>query len=151
MEKIVRAWTDKVLHLGNRTTNRVESEHGVLKKLLTNGVGDLATCWQAGLNMILLQHVEIQASFGRSVTVLEHWYKEDFLFHRLEGKVSRAALSFIFEEANRSTKIDSKDCGCVLRTSYGLPCACILALKIREHKSIQEDDIHRTTLVEAFF
>ena len=73
-EKIVRAWTDKVLHLGNRTTNRVESAHGVLKKFLTNGVGDLATCWQAVHNMLLLQHVEIQRSFGRSVTVLEHRY-----------------------------------------------------------------------------
>src|SRR4030042_3476833 len=66
-EKIVRAWTDKVLHLGNRTTNRVESAHGVLKNFLTNGVGDLATCWQAVHNMVLLQHVEIQATFRKSV------------------------------------------------------------------------------------
>jgi len=31
-EKFVRAWTDKVLHLGCITTNIVESAHGKLKK-----------------------------------------------------------------------------------------------------------------------
>ena len=32
-EKFVRAWTNKVLHLGCRTTNIVESAHGVLKNI----------------------------------------------------------------------------------------------------------------------
>jgi len=32
-EKLVRAWTNKLLHLGCRTTNIVESAHGVLKKI----------------------------------------------------------------------------------------------------------------------
>jgi len=50
-EKIVRAWTDHVMHLGCRTTNRVESAHALLKKYLDNSVGDLGTgrkymtCW----------------------------------------------------------------------------------------------------------
>lgn len=33
-KKFVRAWTNKVLHLGCRNTNIVESAHGVLKKYL---------------------------------------------------------------------------------------------------------------------
>jgi len=32
-EKIVREWTNCVLHLGNTTTKRVESAHGKLKKI----------------------------------------------------------------------------------------------------------------------
>jgi len=44
-EKFVRAWTNKVLHLGCRTTNVVESAHGKLKKYLWSSMGDLATCW----------------------------------------------------------------------------------------------------------
>ena len=43
-EKIVRAWTDHVLHLGCRTSNRVESAHALVKKYLDNSVGDLGTC-----------------------------------------------------------------------------------------------------------
>ena len=45
-EKIVRAWTDHVLHLGCRTTNREESAHALVKKYLNNSVGDLGTCWE---------------------------------------------------------------------------------------------------------
>jgi len=45
-EKIVRAWTDHVLHLGCRTTNRVESAHALVKKYLSNSVGDLDTFWE---------------------------------------------------------------------------------------------------------
>jgi len=43
-EKIVRAWTDHVLNLGCITTNRVESAHVLVKKYLSNNVGDLGTC-----------------------------------------------------------------------------------------------------------
>jgi len=43
-EKFVREWTNKVLHLGCRTTNIVESAHGVLKRYLRSSVGDLASC-----------------------------------------------------------------------------------------------------------
>ena len=44
-EKFVRAWTDKVLNLGCRTTNIVESAHGKLKKIyLRSSVWYLASC-----------------------------------------------------------------------------------------------------------
>jgi hypothetical protein len=29
--KLLRAWTDKVMHIGNTTTNTVEYQHGSLK------------------------------------------------------------------------------------------------------------------------
>jgi hypothetical protein len=32
-EKIVRAWTNGVLHLGCKTTNQIESAHGKLKNI----------------------------------------------------------------------------------------------------------------------
>jgi len=43
-EKIVRTWTDRILHHSCRTTNRVEEPHDKLKKYSTNSVGDLGTC-----------------------------------------------------------------------------------------------------------
>ncbi|KAL5123971.1 Protein FAR1-RELATED SEQUENCE 5 [Glycine soja] len=42
-EKFVSAWTNKVMHLGNTTTNRVESAHSSLKRLLQNSIGDLCS------------------------------------------------------------------------------------------------------------
>jgi len=42
-EKFVRFWVDKNLHMGNTTTNRVESAHARLKKYLSSSMGDLST------------------------------------------------------------------------------------------------------------
>jgi len=58
-EKFVRAWTNKVLHLGCKTTNIVESAHGVLKFFLRSSVGDLASCWNEIDKMLVVQFGEI--------------------------------------------------------------------------------------------
>jgi len=92
----VRAWMNKYLHLGFRTTNIVESAHAQLKRYLSS-VGDLASCWDEIDKMLKNQLGEIQGSFGISITFMAHKYKkkQNKLFSELEGYVSRAALSFI--------------------------------------------------------
>jgi hypothetical protein len=45
-EKFVRVWTDKVIHLGNTTTNMVESSHARLKKYLLSSLGDISKYWE---------------------------------------------------------------------------------------------------------
>jgi len=42
-EKFVRYWVDKNLHMGNTTTNIVESTHARLKKYLSSSMSDLST------------------------------------------------------------------------------------------------------------
>jgi len=39
--------------------------------------------------------------------------------------------------------MDKKSCGCVIKTSYGLPCACIITMKIHHNKLIRLDEIDR--------
>lgn len=144
-EKIVRVWTDRVLHLGCRSTNRVESAHALVKKYLDNSVGDLGTCWEKIHNMLLLQHTAIQTAFGQSVTVLEHRFKDVTLYSGLGGHVSRYALDNIAMEESRCREtlcMNKEICGCVQRTSYGLPCACEIATKLLEEKPILLDEIH---------
>jgi len=134
-DKIVRAWTDHVLHLGCRTTNRVESAHALVKKYLDNSVGDLGTCWEKIYDMLVLQFTAIQTTFGQSVTVLEHGFKDVTLYSRLAGHVSRYALDNIALEESRCREtlcMDKEICGCVQRTSYGLPRAYEIAIKILE-------------------
>ena len=47
------------------------------------------------------------------------------------------------EERSRKTLcIEKKTCSCVQRTSYGLPCACFISMKIRHNKPIRLDEIH---------
>ncbi|KAL5150180.1 hypothetical protein HKD37_13G036868 [Glycine soja] len=53
-EKFVKAWTNKVMHLGNTTTNMVESTHWLLKRPLQNSLGDICSVWEAMNNMMTL-------------------------------------------------------------------------------------------------
>jgi len=95
--------------------------------------------------MLVIQFGEIQSSFGRSVTVFEHRYKDVILYSGLGGNMSRQAMNFIFveeESARKTLCVDKKTCDCVQRTSYGLPCACFIAMKICHNKPIQLDEIH---------
>ncbi|KAH1257729.1 hypothetical protein GmHk_03G007632 [Glycine max] len=117
-EKFVTACMNKVMHLGNTTTNRV----------LHNSLRDLCSVWDAMNNMITLQHTEIKASFKTSTCVIGHVYKKT-LYKRLLGMVSRYALNYIdveFERVHYAGKNPSS-CGCVMRTMHCLPCACELS------------------------
>ncbi|KAL5172984.1 PKS-NRPS hybrid synthetase [Glycine soja] len=127
-EKFITAWTNKVMHLGNTTTNKVESAHWALKRVLQNSVGDLCSVWDAMNNMITLQHVEIKASFETSTHVVGHVYKKT-LYKRLLGMVLRDALNQIASEIDRLRYLGNNlsSCGCVMRSTHGLPCACELS------------------------
>ena len=121
-EKFERTWRNKVLHLGSRTTNIVESAHGMLKKYLRSSVGYLTSCWDEIDKMSPVQFGEIQGSFGMNKTVLEHKYKKIKMMRELEGYVSRRALKFIYDElkCSKTFGFEKEDCGCVQKTSYGL-------------------------------
>ncbi|KAL5137778.1 Protein FAR1-RELATED SEQUENCE 5 [Glycine soja] len=127
-EKFVSAWTNKVIYLGNTTTNRVESVHSSLKRLLQNSIEDLCSVWDAMNNMIMLQHAHIKASFETSTHVVGHVFQKT-LYRRLLGMVSRYALNQIAAElecVDYAGKNPSS-CGCLVRTTVGLPCACELS------------------------
>ncbi|KAH1226107.1 hypothetical protein GmHk_11G032862 [Glycine max] len=105
-EKFITAWTNKIMHLGNTTTNRVESAHWALKRVLQHSLGDLCSIWDAMNNMITLQYVEIKYACG-----------------------SRDALNEIASEVERLRYLGNNpsSCGCVMRSTHGLPCACELS------------------------
>jgi hypothetical protein len=143
-EKIVRAWTDLVMHIGNTTTNRVESQHGVLKSYLLDSKGDLVRCWEATNQMLSNQFTKIKTSFGQSTTAVEHHFKDHFLYSKLVYNVSRDGLRFIRGEEVRSQECgrNRKKCGCVIKRTYGLPCACLIALKIERKLPIRLDEVN---------
>ncbi|KAH1262503.1 Protein FAR-RED ELONGATED HYPOCOTYL 3 [Glycine max] len=107
---------------------RVESAHWALKRVLQNSLGDLCSVWDAMNNMIMLQHVEIKASFETSMHVTGHVFKKT-LYMRLVGMVSRNALNEIVGEVEHLRYLgnDPSSCGCVMRSTLGLPCACELS------------------------
>jgi alpha-glucosidase len=143
-EKIVSAWTNQVMHMGNTTTNRVESQHGSLKETVKDCKGDLVYCWDAIHQMLGNQFTKIKTSFGQSTTAVEHHFKDHFLYSRLIYNVSREGLKFIRGEEVRSreTGRNRKKCGCVIKRTYGLPCACLIALKIERKLPIRLDEVN---------
>ncbi|KAH1215312.1 hypothetical protein GmHk_13G036478 [Glycine max] len=113
------------MHQGNTTTNRVESARWALKRVLQNSLGDLYSVWDPMNNMITLQQTQIKASFKTSTHVVGHVYKKT-LYKRLLGMVLRYALNEITYEFEHVRYFENNpfSCGCVLRTTLGLPCAC---------------------------
>ncbi|KAJ1388696.1 MULE transposase domain [Sesbania bispinosa] len=143
-EKFVAAWTNMVMHLGTTSTNRGESAHSRLNNLLQGSRGDLCNCWDAMNDMIVLQHTKIKASFERSMMLVEQRFNIP-LHRNLKGFVSLNAMALIDAEKQRINivGVDSSACGCTLRITHGLPCACELASYYsRTHYYIPLSDVH---------
>ena len=79
-------------------------------------------------NMMTLQHTEIKASFEKSTHVVGHVFKKT-LYMRLLGMTSRYALNQIAAELERVDYAgkNPSSCGCMVRTTFGLPYACELS------------------------
>src|SRR4051812_48783546 len=93
--------------------------------------------------MLQNQHNKIQTSFGQSKTVMEHRFKGQILFSQLIYNISCSGLNFMFHEAKRveTTGPDRSICGCTIRKTYGLPCACILSKKMKLNSPIRMDEV----------
>ena len=53
-------------------------------------------------------------------------------------------MDYIYQEAKRADNVgtDSKKCGCLMRVNYGLPCACLIAKKLRHNQPIRLDEVY---------
>ena len=141
--RFVCAWTNLVMHFGNVTTNRVESQHAALKKYLGSSQGDLVNNFKMTHNLLISQHVAIRASFQKSLSYNMHDHRiSDFNY--LRGFVSCYALEMILEEKKRGeyVGIDVSMCGCVLKQTHGLPCAHEIVQWNREGRGIPLSSIH---------
>ena len=76
--------------------------------------------------MMTLQHTQIKAPSKTSTHVVGHVFKVT-LYKKLLGMVSRYALNEIAAEYERVPYADKNPscCECVMRSTHGLPCACV--------------------------
>lgn len=93
--------------------------------------------------MIQNQHNGIHISFGRSITILEHNFKDNNLYSQLVRNISRAGLNYIFHEAKRADNVgsDSAKFGCTIVKIYSLSCACVIAKKVKFGSPIRMNEI----------
>ena len=130
-EMFVSTWVDEHLNYLNYTTNRVESEHAKLKAEL-KGRCTFHRIVECINDVVTGQVTEIKGQLEHSRVFLQYKHNIE-IFKNLHGIVSGKALDIMIGELTRlrdSLNGDWSKCGCKLRKSCGLPCACRLALHL---------------------
>ncbi|XP_050207737.1 PKS-NRPS hybrid synthetase cheA-like [Mercurialis annua] len=143
-EKFVSCWTNKVLHFGNTTTCRVESAHAQLKQWLNSSTGALDTVWTKVDCVIQSQLTDIRKTLeGSRQTIGVH--RRGYPYDHVSYKVSHYCLDLVAKELRRMRELSCDvlvRCGCVLRTTHQIPCACELKAVIDAGVLISLDSIH---------
>nr|KAJ0211591.1 hypothetical protein LSAT_V11C400199230 [Lactuca sativa] len=141
-DKFVSLWTDKSTNFGNSTTNRVESQHPKLKKHLASRKCDLDKFKYVIETVVQSYDTAIKESFTRSIIIRKPKFKDE-IFNSLRHHVSEHALDKILEELCRLKGFvpTLENCGCQLRTCFGLPCAHELAMYVDAGSPIPLDSI----------
>ncbi|KAL6557107.1 hypothetical protein OROMI_017457 [Orobanche minor] len=137
----VYAWTNNYMHLGCRSSQRVESAHSRLKKYLGDTMSSIDTSVEKIDKMLILEFGDIKASFERARIMRCHNFN-DHLYENLLGCVSLEALHLISDELK---KIDGQyldNCSCSFKFIYGLPCKHRLLFFQSQFFSIPLDEIH---------
>ncbi|XP_050210045.1 PKS-NRPS hybrid synthetase cheA-like [Mercurialis annua] len=143
-EKFCCAWTNNVMHFGNTTTCRVESAHAQLKQWLNSSTGSLDTVWTKVDMVIQSQLSEIRFTLEQSRRNVGS-RRQGFPFNYLSCKVSHYCLDLIDKELERMIDLSTDvhdQCGCVLRSTHQIPCACELRGVIDSGIPISVDSIH---------
>ncbi|KAM0036796.1 putative OTU domain, FHY3/FAR1 family protein [Helianthus debilis subsp. tardiflorus] len=141
-EMFVFVWTDKRRNFGNRTTNRVESQHANLKRYVLDrsSLDRVVGCVR---DIVETQFGEIRKTFRESIEKTMNHHKHP-MFQHLLGKVSHTALDLLPGEAIRKLDVLERfhsSCGCQMWHSCGLPCACRIEKYMCEERPIQLEDI----------
>ncbi|KAK9677626.1 hypothetical protein RND81_11G156600 [Saponaria officinalis] len=142
VKKFVLCYTNEYFHLGNTATSRVESAHSLLKAWLKSAHLTLDTMWSRIHSMLEGQHSKIRKELEDSMSRprITHC-----LFSLLQGKVSTKAIEIMEEELKRGVALGiglKLRCGCVLRRTHGLPCACALVDLKNSGSRVHLSDIH---------
>ncbi|XP_058726958.1 uncharacterized protein LOC131598363 [Vicia villosa] len=112
VEQIMDEWT----RIANSSTKELYADSDFQFRKVCENKGDLCRDWDTINFMIKNQHNEIQTTFGRSITVLEHRFRDNILYSQLIGNVSRAGLNYIFHGAKQGETVGSNSvkCGCTI-------------------------------------
>ncbi|KAK9682752.1 hypothetical protein RND81_10G094400 [Saponaria officinalis] len=140
--KFVLCYTNDYFHLGNTATSQVESAHSLLKAWLKNAHLTLDTMWSQIHSMLEGQHSKIRKELEDSISRPQITHR---LFSLLQGKVSTKVIEIMEDEVKRGVALGiglELGCGCVLRTTHGLPCACTLIYLKNKGSRVHLSDIH---------
>ena len=120
--KIVKTWTNRLLHLGNTAISRVEGAHHKLKSSLQVSTGDLKTVVDKIQVLLTGQHSEFKIASEIARSRLPHMVNIP-LFTALLGHVTPFALKQILKQYYLIRSGVLLQCTGAFRSTMGLPCA----------------------------
>ena len=141
-EKFVRAWTDKVLHLGHLVTSRIEGKHAVLKSWIGTSSGDLRDVYQKVILAIEDQQrtVNQQLAVEKTRTILS---LNSDLWAKVHRKISLHALRKAGDQFKmRHHTSEDKPCSGVFSATLGIPCVHKIQSLIATEKALDKSDFH---------
>ena len=97
---IIQAYTDKVLHFGNRVTSRVEEAHSAVKTYLQVSTGNLKMVYDNISLLLANQHIAYEAGVAINQSRLPH-HATHPLFAPLLDRISHFALGKIWDQKFR--------------------------------------------------
>ena len=95
-EKIIKAWTNKILHYGTTVTSRAEGFQGDLKRHLPNSIGNLKDVVDQLVLLLRNRNVEHQAEIEKMKTRRRHQHIQP-IFTACHGIISPFALEKVRE------------------------------------------------------
>jgi alpha-glucosidase len=129
-EKVVTTGIKRHMHLGNTTTNRCESTHARLKKNIQDSMGDYIKNWECIGKMVGNMFIEIHKRFKNSKIETTKQLNGNTLFSHVQRNISREGVNRLVKEVTRVHDMgdDKSRCGCMNRTTLGLPCVYEVSL-----------------------
>ncbi|KAK9681433.1 hypothetical protein RND81_10G001800 [Saponaria officinalis] len=140
--KFVLCYTNDYFLLENTANSRVESAHSLLKAWLKSAHLMLDTMWSRIHSMLEGQHFKIRKELEDSMSRPRITHR---LFSLLQGKVSTKTIEIMEDEVKRGVALGialKLGCGCVVRTTHGLPCACTFVYLKNNGSRVHLSDIH---------
>ncbi|GAB2302746.1 hypothetical protein Dimus_039548 [Dionaea muscipula] len=130
-ERFVAAWINTCMHLGNTSSQRVESAHVMLKRHLG---GDTMSCLETSISkiddMLSMQIGSIKESFQNSINKPRHVQVKEPLYDLLRSHVSLEApdlIDYHLQYINEVSPDMAGHCHCTIKMTHGLPCMHDLA------------------------
>ncbi|CAL1396826.1 unnamed protein product [Linum trigynum] len=132
-----KCYTNHVFHLGNTSSNRVESSHSSFKTFLVSGRGAIDTCFAKNHNYMEHQFLEVVNELHNSLNRnLSKEIEPPCTF--LKRVVSSEAIKLMLDGA-----AELKDsCACHFQMTHGLKCACQIVQAKEEGRQLYAQELH---------
>ena len=145
-EKVVRCYTNQVMHFGNTATSRAESQHKRLKGFLHSSTGDLRKVVDAISLLLVNEREDYAIAFDQDKVQLSTRLRKD-IFSRLAKFVTTYAMRKILEQVERFLEMSKKGeplrpCTRTFTRSLGLPCMHTIEKRLVRNEPLHIGDVH---------